>query len=468
MIATWKQHEGQAVDGIALLRLLGGGESSAVYLAERAGERCAIKLVPAEDVVAQLPLSRWEQASKLSHPHLTRILQWGRARLNGTPLVYVAMEYGEEELAGVDRPLTPKEAREMLTPAVKALAYLHGKGFAHGRIKPSNILSVQDQLKISGDAPLRKGERHASSTAPQPYDPPELATTGVTPAGDVWSLGVTLVEALTKELPAFDGGVLRLPDALKPDSFRDVATGCLDRDPARRWTIADIAQWLERGTVPAPKRAAARYLLPVAAVVAVAAMGAVVWTYGGSYFAGSQPAAQEPAAAPAVTPGVTPSPAASTPAAPPQQEPKPPNEAQPSKEAKRRKRCSRKQRLIHLPPPNPSPTRARGRISPSLSLRMSPLPTCFSRSSPTSPRRPAPPSTARCPSWCGFRPTRTARHQRHRSNPAGRAKYFADLALKAARQWKFVPGADAREWLLRFEFIHDAEHPVPPQVTSIR
>jgi serine/threonine protein kinase len=136
MIATWKQHEGQAVDGIALLRLLGGGESSAVYLAERAGERCAVKLVPTEDVVAQLPLSRWEHASKLSHPHLSRILQWGRGRLDGTPLVYVAMEYAEEELAEVDRPLTPKEAREMLTPVAKVLAYLHGKGFAHGRIKP--------------------------------------------------------------------------------------------------------------------------------------------------------------------------------------------------------------------------------------------------------------------------------------------------------------------------------------------
>ena len=149
MIGTWKQYEGQAVDGIALLRLLGSGESSAVFLAERAGERCAIKLVPTEDVVAQLPLSRWEQASKLSHPHLSRILQSGRARLDGISLVYVAMEFAEEELSEVDRPLTPKEAREMLTPTAKALAYLHGKGFAHGRIKPSNILSVHDELKIS-------------------------------------------------------------------------------------------------------------------------------------------------------------------------------------------------------------------------------------------------------------------------------------------------------------------------------
>src|SRR5580700_2759282 len=145
MISTWRQHEGQAVDGVALLRLLNGSPSSAVFLAARAGEQCAIKLVPTEDVVAQLPLSRWERASKLSYPHLTRILQWGGGRLGGVPLVYVAMEFAEEELSSIDRPLTPKEARETLAPTAQALAYLHSKGFAHGRIKPSNILSVGEE-----------------------------------------------------------------------------------------------------------------------------------------------------------------------------------------------------------------------------------------------------------------------------------------------------------------------------------
>ncbi len=93
MIATWKQYEGQAVDGIPLLRLLGGSEASAVYLGELGGSPCAIKLVPAEEATAQIPLARWQQASKLSHPHLATIHQWGRARLNGASLVYLAMEY---------------------------------------------------------------------------------------------------------------------------------------------------------------------------------------------------------------------------------------------------------------------------------------------------------------------------------------------------------------------------------------
>jgi len=457
MIATWKQNEGQAVDGIALLRLLGGGESSAVYLAERAGERCSIKLVPTEDVVAQLPLSRWEQASRLSHPNLTRILQWGRARLDGVSMVYVAMEYAEEELASVDRPLTPKEAREMLMPAAKALAYLHGKGFAHGRIKPSNILSVQEELKISGDSPLRLGERHASSPAPQPYDPPELATSGVTGAGDVWSLGVSLVEAMSKELPTFEGGSLRLPDALKPDSFRDVAAGCLERDPARRWTVADLGQWLDRGTVPALKRVRPRYLLPVAAAAGVVAVGAVVWTYGGPYLAGSQPAAPEPAPATQVSPSPAPAPVNPPPASAPAPASKP---ATPPREAKLPEVAKPGVKAPAEPTPEPPAAAA------------SPVATATDVTSPDvlQPVVPEVPAKSRA-TIHGKVPIVVRVH----ADAAGAvtsasiesgasSKYFADMALKAARQWKFVPGADARQWLLRFEFTRDAQHPVAARV----
>ena len=108
MIATWKQYEGQAVDGIPLLRLLGESDSSAVYLAELAGDRCALKLVLAEEAEAQVRLARWQQASKLSHPHLIRIHQWGRARLDGKSLVYLAMEYAEETLQTWIAPSRPK------------------------------------------------------------------------------------------------------------------------------------------------------------------------------------------------------------------------------------------------------------------------------------------------------------------------------------------------------------------------
>ena len=459
MIATWKQHEGQAVDGIALLRLLGGGESSAVYLAERAGERCAIKFVPTEDVVAQLLLSRWEQASKLSHPHLCRILQWGRGHLDGVPLVYVALEYAEEELASVDRPLTPKEAREMLTPAAEALAYLHGKGFAHGRIKPSNILSVEDKLKISGDAPLRRGERQASTRGRQPYDAPELGASGVTPAGDVWSLGVCLVEAMTKDLPRFEAGVLRLPDTLRPDSFRHVAAGCLESDPARRWTVADITLWLDRGIVPAPKRPRPRYLVPIAAAIGVVALGAAAWEYAVPYFIASQSSAPAPAAnvAPAPLP-VNPPAAVPTPAPTVA-----PRESKATKEAKQEAKTENKAAAEPKPAaavdaPSSAPAAsfaaASGVTSPDVTQSF--VPEVLAKARATIHGKV--PIVVRVQADDGGAVTSA------KIESGGSSRYFADLALKAARQWKFVPGANAREWLLRFEFTHVAQHPVSAQV----
>ena len=42
----------------------------------------------------------------------------------------------------------------------------------------------------------------------------------------------------------------------------------------------------------------------------------------------------------------------------------------------------------------------------------------------------------------------------------GPSKYFARQAMEAAQQWKFVPGQDARTWIVRFGFTRsgtDAE-----------
>jgi TonB family protein len=44
------------------------------------------------------------------------------------------------------------------------------------------------------------------------------------------------------------------------------------------------------------------------------------------------------------------------------------------------------------------------------------------------------------------------------------SRFFGNLALQAARQWKFAPAkpnrSDSREWILRFQFVSDPERPV--------
>ncbi|MGB8521980.1 MAG: TonB family protein [Candidatus Acidiferrales bacterium] len=252
---------GQVVDGkFRLGQFVGGDERSSVFLVDYDGQqvpKAAIKLIPADSVDAPAQLARWKRAAKLSHPHLIRLLEMGRCELDHTPMLYVVMEYAEENLSQVvaRRPLSPAEASDILGPVVEALAYVHAEGFVHCRLKPANIMADDDLLKISSDGLCRIGESSGAAGKPGAYDPPEAAGGRISPAGDVWSLGMTLAEALTQRLPVWERtnqAEPALPSNLPPEIL-DLARHCLRRDPQLRWTVADISARLQQNS-PAPPR----------------------------------------------------------------------------------------------------------------------------------------------------------------------------------------------------------------------
>ena len=198
MPEAWKQWEGEVVnEEFQLLRYLGGSEHSAVFLTKRAdreSQEVAIKPILARAENPELQLSWWELAAKLSHPHLLRLFQWGRCRLHDTDLLFAVTEYAEESLAQIlpFRPLTPEEARDMLQSVLDGLAYIHAKGFVHGHIKPTNVMAVGNQVKISTDGLCGAGESSRVLGTPGIYAAPEIADgAGMLPASDVWSLGMT-------------------------------------------------------------------------------------------------------------------------------------------------------------------------------------------------------------------------------------------------------------------------------------
>ena len=262
-IELWKNWEGRVVDGKFTLRQwLGGSDHSAVFLTERGGrqaQKVAIKLISAGNPDAGAQLSDWGEAAKLSHPHLIRLFECGRGQIDDTRVLYVVMEYAEENLAEILplRPLAADEASAMLQPSADALAYLHKSGLAHSRVRPSNIMAVQDQLKVSADAVCRAGERRAAR-ARSAYDAPEMATAGPSPAGDIWSLGATLVAVMTQKEP--NANVAREPLAVPetiPQPLRGIARQCLQIDAKQRGTASDILARLQpragrTQAVPAP------------------------------------------------------------------------------------------------------------------------------------------------------------------------------------------------------------------------
>ena len=76
----------------------------------------------------------------------------------------------------------------------------------HGHIKPANVMAVGDLIKISSDGLCGAGESSRVLGATSIYAAPEIADGGgMSPASDVWSLGMTLVEALTQSPPVWKG-----------------------------------------------------------------------------------------------------------------------------------------------------------------------------------------------------------------------------------------------------------------------
>lgn len=267
MNKTGKQWEGQVVDGrFCLQKFLGKSDHSIVFLTEREGlqpQKAAIKLIAADPGPAEGKLAQWAMAATVSHPHILQVFESGRCQIGELQLLYVVMECADENLSEIlpQRHLSAAEAQEMLPPVLNALAYLHGQGLVHGHLKPSNIMATADKVKLSGDSicPIETSGATDSLRVAGVYDPPEIAGGMMTPAADVWSLGVTLAEVSALRLAAGDANQEPEPLAAEriDDALRDMVSHCLNPDAKRRWTIAQISTSLNQFPTCSQKPAAA-------------------------------------------------------------------------------------------------------------------------------------------------------------------------------------------------------------------
>jgi TonB family protein len=425
------QWEGRAIDAFPLRQLLGSGEASAVFLTTYDGRNAAIKLVPADPQIAEPQLAQWRDAQKLSHPNLIRIFSTGRAELDGLPLLYIVTDRAEEDLSQVlpDRSLTAVEAREMLEPTLSVLEYIHRLGFVHTRLQPSNIMAVEDRLKISSDTLLRAGTKDNGSATP--YDPPERATEAVSPAGDIWSLGVTLVEVLTQRRPS--NGIV---PADLPEPFAGIARGCLLRNPPDRSTIPQISQLLtppENSVTPRKKRYTPIGVLILLALVVITVAGVMIMQTNTNTAAPVKPAET-----------------LKTP------EPRPPAPTpEPRQIAKAAKPTKSKE-------PAPTPEPKLETVAPATGILEQPLPDIMDRARNTIHGR------VKFNVRVDVNPSGTVTEAKLESS--GVSKYFSERALAAVRQWKFEPvnvnGSQVgQRWRVRFEFLKSGTKVQPQRIS---
>jgi TonB family protein len=445
--ANCAELQGQVVDGrFRLLRRLGGSQDSSVYQTEVEADgarKAAIKLVAARADDAEIHITGWKRAAGLSHPHLTRVLHTGQCTMDGGEVAYAVLEFADEVLAEIlpERALTPDETREMLGPVLDGLAYLHGHGVAHGRLKPSNILVVEDGLKLSADCIA-----FASRAAVQPdesdtYAAPEMARGEISAAADIWSLGMTLVATLTQKAPVWERASNSEPvvPAAVPEPFAEIARACLRLDPAKRCTLGWIKERLEPETAqlqqkpvnmpasPRPSKSRPAVFATVAVVLVMAVIVAV-WHF-----------RQTPAAAPTTEQAAT---QTTTPAAPP-----PPSEAAPVEAAA---------------PANPPATAPLATSEPQAEA----VPGGTAKGEVVKRVQPdvlpAAQASIHGKVVVNLRVNVDANGDVSNASPESPqvSRYFTRVAVEAAREWKFSPPqaqgkAAASVWALRFEFHRD-------------
>jgi serine/threonine protein kinase len=307
-----------------ILGLLGSGNVGVVYSAHQASleRRVALKFVRGAEAnpnIGARLVREARAAGRVSDPHVITIFDSGFLRHGPDPTSWVRAESGTpfivmECLKGVDletllnqrtAQLQVADVVSYMIGACKGLAAIHRQGTVHRDIKPANLFLAETDSKdhvvkitdlgvsrfvateIPDSAPLTRPNELLGSLV---YMSPEQvrASSAVSIAADLWSLGVTFYELLSGRLP-FDADteveVLEriLNSEPRPISdFRpnlpqpvlDILSRCLKKNVAERFGSAvSLGQAFERALqppaiaftseAPPPPRSDARFLLRV-------------------------------------------------------------------------------------------------------------------------------------------------------------------------------------------------------------
>ncbi len=213
--------EGTRIGAYKIERELGRGGMGAVYLAVRADntfqKRVAVKIVKRgmdTDFILRRFRRERQILATLNHPNIAALLDGGSTS-DGLP--YFVMEYVEGQPLNRycdERKLTIAERLKLVQQVCSAVAYAHQKQVIHRDIKPGNILVTNNSTVKLLDFGIAKllvtdlGGDTVGETAtavrlmtPEYASPEQVRGLPVTPASDVYSLGVLLYELLTGRRP---------------------------------------------------------------------------------------------------------------------------------------------------------------------------------------------------------------------------------------------------------------------------
>jgi serine/threonine-protein kinase len=263
-----------------ILQQIGRGGMGIVYRARDTvlGRTLALKMIRGGDGATPHEVERFYREAKaianLKHPNIIKIYDFGE--VDGR--YYFTMDLAEQ--GSLSRHITRissnvRTAVFLLEKVARTVQYVHEQNLIHRDLKPGNILlTVADEPVVSDfglakslapdeEGMTRSGE-HPGTTA---YMSPEQTngSSHVSPATDVWALGVMLYELVCGRKPFTGPSDARIISAIQSSdppeprlvqptldrSLEAVIVTALRKDPAKRYSSAgafadDLARW-QRG-----------------------------------------------------------------------------------------------------------------------------------------------------------------------------------------------------------------------------
>jgi len=253
-------------DRYTVEREIGRGGAARVFLAQdREGRKVALKVLHPElalSVTAQRFLREISLLSKLQHPHIAQMLDFGELDY----LVYYAMRYieGQNLRVHLDRAqrLSIPDTVRLACDLLDALATAHREGIVHRDVKPENVILAREgavlldfgiarAIAASGTERLTRSGFTVGTSA---YMSPEQVggSLDIDHRSDLYSLGCVLFECLAGDPPFHDPleeAVLKMhsvrpaPDVRRrreetPRRLADAIGRALEKEPRDRWQSA--------------------------------------------------------------------------------------------------------------------------------------------------------------------------------------------------------------------------------------
>ena len=194
---------------------LGEGSFGDCYLciSNEDNQEYAIKIMSKEklkkkNILFYLAKSEITIQQMLDSPKIVKIKEY----IEDSKYIYIIQEYCQNnslsKLLSKRKYLTEIEVQNYIFQLIQGLSYLHSRGIIHRDIKPSNLLLDEKlELKIADfglSKKLSEGQKLKEKLGTLVFMAPEiwkLSEEGYSFEVDIWSLGITMYQLLTGELP---------------------------------------------------------------------------------------------------------------------------------------------------------------------------------------------------------------------------------------------------------------------------